>query len=48
MKKKGESLSGQKNFYFQDYDYSGSIEKPIISGIDISFNRVSFVFFVFL
>ena len=48
MKKKNEPLSGQKNFYFQDYDYSENIKKPIISGIDVSFNRVSFVFFVFV
>ncbi len=48
MKKKNELLSGQKNFYFQDYDYSENIKKPIISGIDVSFNRVSFVFFVFV
>ena len=46
MKKKNGPLSGQKNFYFQDYDYSENIKKPIISGIDVSFNRVSFVFFV--
>ena len=48
MKKKNEPLSGQKNFYFQDYDYSENIKKPIVSGIDVSFNRVSFVFFVFV
>ena len=48
MKKKNEPISGQKNFYFQDYDYSENIKKPIISGIDVSFNRVSFVFFVFV
>ncbi len=48
MKKKNELLSGQKNFYFQDYDYSENIKKPIISGMDVSFNRVSFVFFVFV
>ena len=48
MKKKNEPLSGQKNFYFQDYDYSENFKKPIISGIDVSFNRVSFVFFVFV
>ena len=48
MKKKNELLSGQKSFYFQDYDYSENIKKPFISGIDVSFNRVSFVFFVFV
>ena len=48
MKKKNELLAGQKNFYFQDYDYPENIKKPIISGIFVSFNRVSFVFFVFV
>ena len=48
MGKKDKPSSGQKNFYFQDYDYSENIKKPIISGIDVSFNRVSFVFFVFV
>ena len=48
MLKKDKPLSGQKNFYFQDYDYPENIKKPIISGIDVSFNRVSFVFFVFV
>ena len=48
MRKKGKILSGQKNFYFQDYDYSESIKKPTNLSINVSFNRVSFVFFIFV
>ena len=48
MRKKDKILSGQKNFYFQDYDYSESIKKPTNLSINVSFNRVSFVFFIFV
>ena len=46
MKKK--TISGRGNFYFQDYDYSENIKDPSKSEMNISFNRVSFIFFIFV
>ena len=47
-KKKGNPLPGQKNFYFEDYRYIEDISKINENKIDISFNRVAFIFFIFV
>ena len=47
-KKKGKPLLGQRNFYFEDYTYIEDIGKSTGSKIDISFNRVAFIFFIFV
>ena len=48
MVRKDKILSGQKNFYFEDYQYSENINFSKKNNIEISFNRVSFIFFVFV
>ena len=48
MENKNNTKQGQKNFYFEDYEYSDNIKSVIKSGIQISFNRISFIFFVFV
>ena len=48
MENKNNTKQGQKNFYFEDYEYSDNIKSVIRSGIQISFNRISFIFFVFV
>ena len=48
MKKNNRPLSAQKSFYFDDYEYSENFRNPSKSEIIVSFNRVSFIFFVFV
>ena len=48
IRKKKHILQGQKNFYFEDYKYIEDISKSPNDKIDISFNRVSFIFFIFV
>jgi len=47
-RKKNHILPGQKNFYFEDYNYIEDISKSSNDKIHISFNRVSFIFFIFV
>ena len=47
-RKKNYILPGQKNFYFEDYNYIEDISKSSNDKINISFNRVSFIFFIFV
>ena len=48
MVKKKNIIPGQQNFYFEDYQFSEDIIKSTESRIKISFNRVSFIFFIFV
>ena len=48
MENKNNLKQGQKNFYFEDYEYSDNIKNVIRSGIQVSFNRISFIFFIFV
>ena len=48
MKKIKKPLLGQENFYFQDYDYLKDINKVKIKDLNISYDRISFIFFIFL
>ena len=48
MENKNNLKQGQKNFYFEDYEYSDNIKNVIRSGIQVSVNRISFIFFIFV
>ena len=48
MDKGKNIIPGQQNFYFEDYQFSEDITKSNESRIKISFNRVSFIFFIFV
>ncbi len=46
--KKNYPLPGQKNFYFEDYNYLEDLSKSTTGKLKTSFNRVAFIFFIFV
>ena len=47
-KPKKNYLPGQQNFYFEDFEYTKYNFKSKINALEISFNRIAFIFFIFL
>ena len=51
MKKKKRNnkiATEQRSFFFEDYEYFDGLSKSKISNLEISFNRISFIFFIFI
>ena len=51
MKKKKRNnkiATEQRSFFFEDYEYFDGLSKSRISNLEISFNRISFIFFIFI